>query len=126
MPTVRVASSDEPLEVKRPLIGYFYVPPACKVVGGYISSKGALLQIFDDSNKLVYELKPDASEYFSVEVPKNQQGKTWKIYVFTDNMYFLTVPPYIARTPQELLVPSELVQAKTEEAPAKTEDTPAK
>ena len=112
---VRTASHDEPLEIKRPLIGYFYIPPACKIVGGYFGGVGgAYMQIYDDNNRLIYEHKLGLVDYFSVKVPENQQGKTWKINVYTDNMYFLTVPPYIARTPQELLIPSELLPVKQE------------
>ncbi len=109
VPAVRTASPDDPLDVKRPLIGYIYIPSACREVGGYLGS--GYVKIYDDSNKLIYE-QANKADHFLIKVPEDQCGKTWKINTCTANLQFLTIPPYIARTPQELLLPAELLPEK--------------
>ncbi len=48
--------------------------------------------------------------WFKVDVPEGMDGKVWK---FEDNhgqRMLMTIPPYLARTPKELLLPKEVVE----------------
>ena len=48
--------------------------------------------------------------FYSVAVPDGQDGKVWRIRYARGAVRLLTVPPYFARTPQELLLPREVVE----------------
>ncbi|MFN4261269.1 MAG: DUF4838 domain-containing protein [Gemmataceae bacterium] len=84
---------------------YFYVPKGTPVVGGYASGPGSLLD-GDGKALLTFTSKPG---YFSVPVPAGQDGKLWKFHNSAGQRLLLTVPPYLARASQELLLPAEVV-----------------
>jgi hypothetical protein len=46
-----------------------------------------------------------------VAVPNGQAGRFWRVEQARGDLFFLTVPPFIARSPQELLLPKEVVEA---------------
>jgi len=85
---------------------YFYVPKGTKVIGGYASGFGDLL---DGSGKKVhtFDKKP---AYFSIPVPIGQDGKLWKFQNGIGQRLLMTVPPCLARNERELLLPSEVVE----------------
>ncbi|MBI1832685.1 MAG: DUF4838 domain-containing protein [Planctomycetes bacterium] len=85
---------------------YFYVPKGTKVIGGYASGVGDLL---DGAGKKVhtFDKKP---AYFSVPVPAGQDGKLWKFQNSTGQRLLMTVPPCLARNERELLLPREVVE----------------
>ena len=87
---------------------YFYVPKGTKVVGGYAAGAGALL---DGSGKQIH-LFDKRPAYFSVPVPPGQDGKLWKLHNSLGQRLLLTVPPFLARNGQELLLPAEVVEPR--------------
>jgi hypothetical protein len=88
---------------------YFYVPKGTTVIGGY-SPSGASDQIRDSTGTVRHTFST-AAEFFSVPVPAGQDGKLWKLHNIPAEKILMTVPPYVARHPNELLLPREVVEA---------------
>ena len=89
---------------------YFYVPKGTQIVGGFASSRSG--NILDGDGKVVLDFsKIETPGYFKVDVPAGQDGKLWKFSSVTGNRLLMTVPPFLARSGQELLLPKEVVQA---------------
>lgn len=86
---------------------YFYVPKGTRVVGGYGEGK---TRILDGSGALVKELA-QSKDYWSVPVPPGQDGKLWKFDNADGQFMLMTVPPYLARSAAELLLPAEVIKA---------------
>lgn len=90
---------------------YFYVPKGTKIVGGYRNGPG---QVLDGDGKVVRDFEgwlTEVGEYFSIPVPPGQDGKVWKFELSGSKRILMTVPPYLARSAQELLIPQEVVEA---------------
>jgi hypothetical protein len=93
---------------------YFYVPRGTTLVAGQTSDhKGVMM---DDTGALVFEFKQLKDEidknkkaYFMVPVPKGRDGTIWKMDSCGSRMLY-TVPPYYARSAEELLLPREVVE----------------
>jgi hypothetical protein len=49
--------------------------------------------------------------WFNVPVPEGQDGKLWTLKNSRGQRLLMTVPPYLARNGQELLLPTEVVEA---------------
>ncbi|MBA4067597.1 MAG: hypothetical protein C0501_28610 [Isosphaera sp.] len=109
VPMTVVSSPDAPADFHGRWTLCFYVPKGTKVVGGFASGPGALL---DGAGKKVHEFdgKPG---YFSVPVPAGQDGRTWAFANTAGRRLLMTVPPCLARSPKELLLPAEVVKADT-------------
>ena len=95
---------------------YFYVPRGTVVVGGWASRianwappvSGKLL---DGDGGVVHEFAEAGDSWFSVPVPEGQDGRLWKFESTQGQRLLMTVPPYVARTGEELLLPAEVVEA---------------
>jgi hypothetical protein len=85
---------------------YFYVPKGTKVVGGFAQSRPIIV---DGESKVAATL-PNEPDMFSIPVPPGQDGKVWKINRAA-RVLLMTVPPFLARSAEELLVPREVVEA---------------
>ena len=89
--------------------GYFYVPRGTKVVVGY-AARDARAQLKDADGKVALRFADlDGPDYFSVPVPPGQDGRFWSLHGAPGAVVLLTVPPYIARHPTEMLLPKEVV-----------------
>ena len=78
-------------------------------MGGYRSAQGTVL---DGSGKAVLKLTDvDNPGFWSVPVAPGQDGKVWTLSSVTGTVKLMTVPPYIARSAAELLLPREVVEA---------------
>lgn len=88
---------------------YFYVPEGTEIVGGYTNStRGRML---DASGEQVFDFGTmDAAGYFSVKVSEGQDAGFWKFENSRGSRMLMTVPPYLAPHPSELLLPREVVQ----------------
>ena len=84
----------------------FYVPRGTKVIGGYASGPGALL---DPAGQKAYTF-PRKADYFRVPVPAGQDGKLWRFDRCAGQRLLMTVPPCLARSGRELLLPAEVVR----------------
>lgn len=95
---------------------YFYVPKGTRLVGGWASRianwapriSGKLL---DGSGREVLDFGQVEEGWFKVPVPEGQDGKLWKFENSQGQRLLMTVPPYMARTSEELLLPEEVIKA---------------
>jgi hypothetical protein len=87
---------------------YFYVPRGTKVVGGYASAGAG--DLLDADGRKVHTFGREAG-YFQVAVADGQDGKLWCFSRSAGERILMTVPPYLARTAAELLLPAEVVVA---------------
>lgn len=93
---------------------YFYVPKGTLVVGGWASRianwapriSGRLL---DGSGREVFDFATADEGWFRVPVPAGEDGKLWKFDQSQGQRLLMTVPPYLARCGEELLLPAEVV-----------------
>ncbi len=85
---------------------YFYVPRNTKVIGGFADGPGELR---DPDGKTVHTFG-DAPGYFSIPVPAGQDAKLWRFHHGNGRRLLMTVPPYLARSAKELLLPREVVE----------------
>jgi hypothetical protein len=84
---------------------YFYVPKGTKTVGGLASGS---YHIYGADGKVLLSSK---NGYFNIPVPSGQDGKLWEFGFASGSVVLLTVPSYLARSPQELMLPKEVVTA---------------
>jgi hypothetical protein len=84
---------------------YFFVPAGTEFVGGYADGEGELRDA-DGKTAQRFEGEPG---YFRIEVEPSQAGRLWKFERCTGSRLLMTVPPYLARSPEELLLPKEIV-----------------
>lgn len=97
---------------------YFYVPKGTQVVGGWASRianwapriSGKLL---DSSGREVFDFGKAEEGWFRVPVPAGEDGKLWKFDNSQGQRLLMTVPPYLARTSEGLLLPAEVVEQDT-------------
>lgn len=89
---------------------YFYVPRGTQVVGGFADELTGVLRDGEGTVVLDFAALPRAG-YFRVPVTPGQDGHLWKFENASGQRLLMTVPPYLARSPQELLLPREVVDA---------------
>lgn len=95
---------------------YFYVPKGTKVVGGWASRianwapriSGTLV---DPEGKVAIDFSKSDDGWFKANVGAGQDGKLWKFENCQGQRLLMTVPPCLARSPEELLLPEEVVEA---------------
>jgi len=85
---------------------YFYVPRGTKTIGGFSEGPG-VLRTASGAVALKFEEKPG---YFNVPVPEGEDGKLWKFEQCAGDKTLMTVPPFLARSAGELLLPREVVE----------------
>jgi hypothetical protein len=107
VPVSLVSSPDAPADFHGRWSLCFYVPKGTKVIGGFASGAGTLL---DPGGKKAhtFDAKPG---HFRVRVPAGQDGKLWMFSNTAGKRLLMTVPPCLARSPKELLLPKEVVEA---------------
>lgn len=106
-PVAVVSSPDAPADLHGRWTLYFYVPKGTKQVGGFASGPGVLL---DPAGKKVHEFDAKPG-YFSIPVPPGKDGAAWAFANTAGRRLLMTVPPSLARSPRELLLPAEVVAA---------------
>ncbi|HYW79616.1 MAG TPA: hypothetical protein VE890_08565, partial [Thermoguttaceae bacterium] len=90
---------------------YFYVPKGTKVIGLHGGGHG---EVQDSTGQPLFSLNDRQANFYSLPVPKGQDGKPWRIRYGRGAIRLLTVPPYFARSVDELLLPSEVVASDGE------------
>lgn len=87
---------------------YFYVPAGIDVIGGFWSKVGCELI---DPNGAVVLVNADHDSYFAYDIPQSSglDGEISKVNKCNPRCYLMTVPPQAALSPQELLLPREVV-----------------
>lgn len=96
----------------------FYVPKGTEVVGGWaerIANWAPRISgvIRDGDGHVRYDFSKVQDGWFTVPVPKGQDGRLWTFEKNQGVRYLMTVPPYVARTAEDLLLPWEVVDADT-------------
>lgn len=94
---------------------YCYVPKGTKVIGGWAARIAnwaprisGFLRDGDDHVMLDFSTLEDG--WFSVPVPKGQDGRLWKFENNQGIRQLMTIPPCLARNGHELLLPREVVE----------------
>jgi hypothetical protein len=100
------SSPDAPAKLFGRWTLYFYVPKGTKIVGGYSSGEGNLRN-GSGQRVFAFDKKPG---YFSVPVEPGEDGTLWKLDHCNGQRLLMTVPPYLARSADELLLPAEVVE----------------
>ncbi len=89
---------------------YFYVPKGTEVIGGYANNRNG--HIIDPLGGRAFAFATmEENGYFSVPVPEGQDGKLWRFHRCRRQRILLTVPPYLAPSAADLLLPREVVEA---------------
>jgi hypothetical protein len=86
--------------------GYFYVPRGTTHLGFHGGDHG---EIRDSEDRPLFWFNGRPANFYRVSVPAGQDGKVWRVRYMNGSLRLLTVPPYIARTPGELLLPREVI-----------------
>jgi hypothetical protein len=94
---------------------YFYVPRGTKMIGGWASRIANWAprisgELVDGDGKMVLDFAKLEDGYFKVPVAAGQDGKLWKFQNSQGQRLLMTVPPYLARSGAELLLPKEVVE----------------
>ncbi len=95
---------------------YFYVPKGTETVGGWaarIASWAPRLSglVRDGDGNKVHDFSAAEDGFFNIKVPTGQDGRLWKFEKSQGVRLMMTVPPYLARSGKELLLPREVVEA---------------
>ncbi len=87
----------------------FYVPKGTARIGGYTDDLHGVMR--DGSGKTVLAFASLAHPgNFSVPVPAGTDGQVWWLEQCRNRRVLMTVPPYLAPSPAELLLPAEVVE----------------
>jgi hypothetical protein len=86
---------------------YFYVPRGTKTIGLFGGEHG---EVLDAAGRPLFWLNGRERNYYSVSVPDGQDGQLWRFRYARGPVRLLTVPPYLARSGDELLLPREVVE----------------
>jgi hypothetical protein len=105
-PTTLPSSVDKPTHFHGRWNLYFYVPKGTKIVGGFASGPGRLVA---PAKRLAHTFDGPPG-YFSIPVAASEDGQLWKFEHTAGDRLLMTVPPYLARNAEELLLPAEVVE----------------
>lgn len=114
-----------PQNFEREFSLYFFVPKGTKVVGGYVT-RHCHVRFIDSHGKERegwQDLENNAG-YFVIDVEEGQDDAIWRVLSRRSaSLRLMTVPPYLARHPEELLLPRELFYESEEQVvPAENHD----
>jgi hypothetical protein len=95
---------------------HFYVPKGTKVVGGWASRIANWAprisgRLKDPSGAVALDFGTMEEGWFKAPVPEGRDGALWTFEDCQGQRLLMTVPPYLARTAEELLLPAEVVEA---------------
>jgi hypothetical protein len=95
---------------------YFYVPKGTRVVGGWASrianwAPRASGKLLDADGREVHDFGKVEEGWFKIPVAEGQDGRLWKFENSQGQRLLMTVPPFLARRPKDLLLPAEVVEA---------------
>ena len=105
------SSMDDPASLQNRRRLYFYVPRGTGVVGGYTTSNRGVVRDGDGETIYSFEKVEGGEGYFSIPVPDGQDGRLWELLNAYGRQMLMTVPPYLARSGEELMLPREVIDA---------------
>lgn len=80
-----------------------WVPKGTRVIGLY--SAANVGELVDADGKRALDLAAKGGRFLSVPVAPGMDGRFWKFRNVAGRVALLSIPPYLARTPAELLIP---------------------
>jgi hypothetical protein len=86
---------------------YFYVPKGTKRIGLYAATSGGYL--VDPEGNRTLDLGKSSGRFLSAPVPEGHGGKLWSVAHVAGRVSLLNVPPYLAASPEQLLLPAKLI-----------------
>ncbi|NQU39009.1 MAG: DUF4838 domain-containing protein [Lentisphaerae bacterium] len=107
----KMAMDDHPQSMHGRWHLYFYVPKGTKRIGLYsAASAGSLLQ--PDGNPVLDLGGNRTGEFLSVVVPAGMDDQLWKVDNVLGNIYLLNVPPFLAKTAEQLVLPRVSIESQ--------------
>ena len=103
-----ISSLHEPASLSGAKDLCFYVPRGTKIVGLYADGGGMLL---DSSGEVVFTFAGKKAGFHKIPVPKGADAGIWKLRNSTGTKRLMTVPPCLAPSARQLLLPREVVNA---------------
>lgn len=85
---------------------YFYVPKGTKKIGLY-SAAGAGQLLRPDGSPAVDLGGSRRGLFLSVKVPVDMDNQLWKISNASGKISLLNVPPFLAKSPEQLVLPQD-------------------
>lgn len=82
---------------------YAWVPEGTRTVGLYSAAEGGELRLPDGAKAL--DLAAPGGKFLSVPVPAGADGRFWKFHGVAGRVALISIPPYLARRPDELVLP---------------------
>lgn len=103
-------------QFRGPWTMYVYVPKGTKLIGGWASrianwAPRASGKLVAPDGREAFDFGKVEEGWFKVPVPEGMDGKLWKFENSQGQRLLMTVPPYLARRAQDLLLPAEVVDA---------------
>ena len=109
--TIR-STIDDPMRLQGRWNLFFYVPKGTVKVAGFTTATGG--KLLDGEGKEVLSFDDmEKADYFSVAVPDGQDGTLWKFENCLGSRMLMTVPPHLAPSAKDLLLPREVVDTET-------------
>lgn len=82
---------------------YFYVPKGTKRIGIYSAAGGG--QLLQPDGEKALELKTSSGGFLSAEVPTGMDDQLWKVTNVAGKICLLNVPPFLAKSAAQLVIP---------------------
>ncbi len=92
--------------------GVFYVPKGTPEVAGFANLRPDNVTLADAAGNVLHTFKT-GPHHFKVIVPEGKDGQVWQLRNLAGQLELMTVPPYLADSPANLLLPREVVEADT-------------
>lgn len=84
---------------------YAWVPTGTEKIGLYAAASAGELRRPDGEKAL--DLASDGGSFLSVDVPAGNDGQFWKLHSVAGRVSLLTIPPFLARRPSEMVLPGQ-------------------
>jgi len=104
----KMSLEDYPAKITGRWTLYFYVPRGTKSIGLYSAASAG--QLVRPDGEVALDLIQGGGNFLSVPVPEGADGKLWKISKAAGSVRLLNVPPFLARSPEELILPSDAAE----------------
>jgi hypothetical protein len=82
---------------------YAWVPGGTRRIGLYSAAPAG--ELVDPEGARALDLSAEGGRFLSVPVPAGMDGRFWRFRNVAGRVAPLSIPPFLARTPAELLVP---------------------
>ncbi|MEO1972446.1 MAG: hypothetical protein ABGX07_12865, partial [Pirellulaceae bacterium] len=111
--TMKMTIDDHPRMFSGRWSLWFYVPRGTTKIGLYVDTSGGSVLRPDGESFLKLDKKP--GEFVSIDVPTDMDGKLWRLHQVAGTVCLMNVPPYVARSPEELLLPAAVIRNARQE-----------